>query len=150
MVYPSCRLMWRIFAIAVLVCHAARSESGRPNKSLKRLKELRHGNENSEDVSQISPNMLQKPNAAGGDRTGPPPPLVAYKQQSDTVPEEWGAELQRPEPVGRPGMGRDCNITKECHVCPDEALRDEASYCMETGWRQVGTFCPYSDLLGMS
>jgi hypothetical protein len=31
----------------------------------------------------------------------------------------------------------DCNITKECHICPDDAIRDGAEYCVLTGWRQV-------------
>ena len=31
----------------------------------------------------------------------------------------------------------DCNITKECHICPEDAIRDDADYCIATGWRQV-------------
>jgi hypothetical protein len=30
-----------------------------------------------------------------------------------------------------------CNITKECHICPEDAVRDDAEYCIKTGWRQV-------------
>ena len=29
-----------------------------------------------------------------------------------------------------------CNVTMPCHVCPAAAMRDEADYCVETGWRQ--------------
>eukprot|EP00292_Cryptomonas_paramecium_P031935 CAMPEP_0113722560 /NCGR_PEP_ID=MMETSP0038_2-20120614/37828_1 /TAXON_ID=2898 /ORGANISM="Cryptomonas paramecium" /LENGTH=90 /DNA_ID=CAMNT_0000651837 /DNA_START=132 /DNA_END=401 /DNA_ORIENTATION=+ /assembly_acc=CAM_ASM_000170 len=32
-----------------------------------------------------------------------------------------------------------CNITKACHPCPDDAIRDEADYCVPTGWRQMIT-----------
>jgi hypothetical protein len=30
-----------------------------------------------------------------------------------------------------------CNITKECHICPEDSIRDDAEYCIKTGWRQV-------------
>ena len=29
-----------------------------------------------------------------------------------------------------------CNVTMACHVCPPAAIRDEADYCLSTGWRQ--------------
>jgi len=32
-----------------------------------------------------------------------------------------------------------CNITKECHICPEDAVRDDAEYCVTTGWRQMRT-----------
>ena len=28
-----------------------------------------------------------------------------------------------------------CNITIACHVCPEAAMRDNADYCLSTGWR---------------
>lgn len=28
-----------------------------------------------------------------------------------------------------------CNVTMACHVCPEAAMRDNADYCLQTGWR---------------
>lgn len=30
-----------------------------------------------------------------------------------------------------------CSVTIACEPCPSEALRDQAEYCLKTGWRQV-------------
>ena len=29
-----------------------------------------------------------------------------------------------------------CQVTMPCHVCPEAAMRDNAEYCLPTGWRQ--------------
>jgi hypothetical protein len=48
------------------------------------------------------------------------------------VPRGKGGPVKAAVPTAKTS----CNVTMECHVCPEAAVRDSAEYCVQTGWRQ--------------